>query len=206
VAASSGEFVVLLNDDTLVEQPDWLDVMLGFFQEPDVGVVGARLLYADGTLQHGGILLNEQPLHIFHGFAGDDPGPFGLLQIDREVSAVTGACLATPRALWDELGGMSADFPVAFNDIDYCLRAGEQGWRTVWTPEATLYHFESQTRTPTASRQEIERLEARWGHVLRGDPFGNPGLEPAQGWWVERQRPGIVDLARRMASGRRRSS
>ena len=205
VAASRGEYVVLLNDDVLVEQPDWLSAMVGYFSEPDVGVVGARLLYADGTLQHGGIVLNEHPRHLFAGFAADDPGPFELLRVAREVSAVTGACLATPRALWDELGGMSADFPVAFNDIDYCLRVGERGWRTVWTPEATLYHFESQTRTPTASRQEIERLEERWGHVLRGDPFGNPGLEPGQGWWVERQRRGLVDLARRIASARRRS-
>ena len=124
VAASCGEYVVLLNDDVLVEQPDWLSAMVGYFSEPDVGVVGARLLYADGTLQHGGILLNEHPRHLFAGFAADDPGPFELLGVAHEVSAVTGACLATPRAVWDELGGMSADFPVAFNDIDYCLRDG----------------------------------------------------------------------------------
>lgn len=188
VAASSGELVVLLNDDVRVEDPGWLEVMAGFFAEADVGIVGARLLYADGTLQHGGILLNEQPLHIFHGFAGDDPGPFGLLEIDREVSAVTGACLATRRALWDELGGLSEDFAVAFNDLDYCLRARARGWRVIWTAHATLYHFESQTRRPDADDHEIALLYERWGPELHHDPYGNPNFAPRQSMWVDRQR------------------
>lgn len=188
VAASSGEYVVLLNDDVLVEQPDWLDVMLGFFAEPDVGVVGARLLYADGTLQHGGILLNEQPLHIFHGFAGDDPGPFGLLEIDREVSSVTGACLATPRALWDELGGLPEEFAVAFNDLDYCLRVRRTGRRVIWAAHATLYHFESQTRRPDADQHEIDLLYERWHHELHHDPYGNPQFAPRQAVWLPAER------------------
>jgi len=200
VAASHGEHVVLLNDDVLAEQPGWLSAMVGYFSERDVGVVGARLLHADGTLQHGGILLNVHPRHVFAGFSGDDPGPFDLLRVAREVSAVTAACLATPRALWDQLGGLSSEFAVAFNDIDYCLRAARLGRRTVWTPEATLYHFESQTRGPTAAPQEVERLEARWGHVLRDDPYGSPAFEPGQAWWLERQRPGLIDLARRAAA------
>ncbi|MGH9272397.1 MAG: glycosyltransferase, partial [Ilumatobacteraceae bacterium] len=205
VDASGGEYVVLLNDDVLAEDPYWLSSMVGYFAEPDVGVVGARLLHADGTLQHAGILLNEHPRHIFAGFGGDDPGPFDLLRVAREVSAVTGACLATPRALWNELGGLSGDFAVAFNDVDYCLRAATVGRRTVWTPEATLYHFESQTRSPTASAREVELLRARWGHVLRRDPYGNPAFEPGQAWWVERHRPGLVDVIRRTAAaGRRR--
>jgi GT2 family glycosyltransferase len=188
VAASSGEFVVLLNDDVLVEQTDWLDVMLGFFAETDVGVVGARLLYADGTLQHGGILLNEQPLHIFHGFAGDDPGPFGLLQIDREVSSVTGACLVTPRALWDELGGLPEEFAIAFNDLDYCLRVRRSGRRVIWTPHATLYHFESQTRRPDADQHEIDLMYARWHPELHHDPYGNPNFAPRQAVWLPAER------------------
>jgi GT2 family glycosyltransferase len=204
VSASSGEHVVLLNDDVLVEDPGWLSAMVGYLAEPDVGAVGARLLRSDGTLQHAGILLNEHPRHIFDGFAADDPGPFGLLAVAREVSAVTAACLATPRALWDDLGGMSSDFAVAFNDVDYCLRAIRVGRRVVWTPDATLYHFESQTRRPDASPREVRVLRERWGDVLRADPFGNPGFEPGQAWWVERQRRGIVDLARRIvASGAR---
>lgn len=188
VAASSGDIVVLLNDDVLVEQPDWLDVLTGFFAEPDVGVVGARLLYADGTLQHGGVLLNEDPLHIFRGFAGDDAGVFGLLEIDREVSAVTGACLATPRRLWDQLGGLDPEFAVAFNDVDYCLRAMALGRRVVWTAHASLYHFESQTRRPDASAEEIDLLRARWGPQLHRDPYGNPNFAPHQAMWIPADR------------------
>jgi O-antigen biosynthesis protein len=196
VAASSGDLVLHLNDDTLVEEPDWLDVMVGFLEEPDVGVVGARLLYSDGRLQHGGILLNGNPLHIFHGFSGDHPGPFGLLQIDREVSAVTGACLLTRRELYDELGGLDEAFAVAFNDVDYCLRVRARGLRVVWTAHATLYHLESQTRSPDAEQHEIDLLYARWATELADDPYGNPHFAPKQGVWRPRLRDRL-DLALR---------
>jgi O-antigen biosynthesis protein len=187
-AASSGEVLLFLNDDVLVEQPDWLEVMVGFLAEPDVGVVGARLLYADGTLQHGGLLLNEQPLHIFHGFAGDDPGPFGLLEIDREVSAVTGACLLTPRPVFEEMGGLREEFRIAFNDLDYCLRVRATGRRIVWSAHSTLFHFESQTRRPEADQHEIDLLYARWGEELSTDPYGNPAFAPKQAVWLPKER------------------
>jgi O-antigen biosynthesis protein len=187
-AASSGDLLLFLNDDVLVEQPDWLDVMVGFCVEADVGAVGARLLYADGTLQHGGLLLNEQPLHIFHGFAGDDPGPFGLLEIDREVSAVTGACLLTPRRVFEELGGFPEEFRIAFNDLDYCLRVRASGRRIVWSAHSTLFHFESQTRRRDADQHEIDLLYERWGDELRSDPYGNPAFAPKQSVWLPRER------------------
>jgi GT2 family glycosyltransferase len=188
VAESSGELVALLNDDVLVEQADWLDAMIGFFAEPDVGVVGAKLRYPDGTLQHAGILLNEQPLHIFRGFPDDDPGPFGLLEIDREVSAVTGACLLTRRKVWDELGGLPEDFAVAFNDLDFCLRARAAGYRIIWTPHAALSHFESQTRRSGVDPEEIALLYRRWGPELSADPFGHPRFAPRQAEWVDADR------------------
>ena len=187
-AAATGDVLLFLNDDTLVEQEDWLETMVGFLAEPDVGVVGARLLYADGTLQHGGLLLNEQPLHIFHGFAGDDPGPFGLLEIDREVSAVTGACFLTPRNVFDELGGLPEEFRVAFNDLDYCLRVRATGRRVIWSAHSTLFHFESQTRRPDADQHEIDLLYERWGDELRRDPYGNPAFAPKQAVWLPRER------------------
>ena len=199
VAASSGEQVVLLNDDMLIEQPDWLTVLTGFLAEPDVGVVGARLLYADGTLQHAGVLLNEHPMHIFSGFAVDDAGPFGLLQVDREVGAVTGACLATPRRLWDELGGLCEDFAVAFNDIDYCLRVRAIGRRVVWTPHATLYHFESQSRGLDVDPREIDLMFARWDDELHHDPYGNPNLAPRQAVWLSADDAQGRRLLRRIA-------
>jgi glycosyltransferase involved in cell wall biosynthesis len=187
-ANASGTQLLMLNDDTFVEQPDWLATMVGFTLERDVGVVGARLVYADGTLQHGGILCNAQPLHIFHGFAGDDAGPFGLLEIDREVTAVTGACLLTPRLVFDEIGGLPEHFAVAFNDLEYCLRVRASGRRVIWTAHATLYHFESQTRAPHAEPHEIDELYARWDDELHHDPYGNPNFVPMQAVWLPSSR------------------
>ncbi len=203
-AAARGDVLLFLNDDTLVEQPDWLDTMVGFLSEPDVGVVGARLLYADGTLQHGGLLLNEQPLHIFHGFGGDDPGPFGLLEIDREVSAVTGACLLTPRDVFEQLGGFPEEFRIAFNDLDYCLRVRATGRRIIWSAHSTLFHFESQTRRPEADQHEIDLLYERWGDELRADPYGNPSFAPKQAVWLPRDRATVwAALSARVAQLRR---
>jgi GT2 family glycosyltransferase len=196
--------LLFLNDDTLVEQPDWLRIMVGFLAESDVGVVGARLLYADGTLQHGGLLLNEQPLHIFHGFAGDDPGPFGLLEIDREVSAVTAAVMLTPRSVFDEVGGFPEEFRIAFNDLDYCLRVRATGRRIVWSAHSTLSHFESQTRRPDADQHEIDLLYRRWGDELRSDPYGNPAFAPKQAVWLPRERATLWAAVRaRLAQLRR---
>lgn len=188
VASSSGDAILFLNDDVRAEQVGWLDVMMGFLAESDVGVVGARLLYADGTLQHGGLLLNEQPLHIFRGFAGDDPGPFGLLEIDREVSAVTGACMLTPRAVFDEVGGLPEQFRIAFNDLDYCLRVRATGRRVIWAAHATLFHFESQSRRPDAEQHEIDLLYATWNDELHADPYGNVAFAPKQAVWLPAER------------------
>lgn len=184
VERSSGDLIVLLNDDMAVEQPDWLDRMVGFTSEPDVGAVGARLLFADGTIQHAGVVCNDDARHIFHGFPADDPGPFGLLEVDREVFAVTGACLLTPRSVFDQLGGLPLHFPVAFNDLEYCLQLHRHGYRVVWTPQATLHHFESQTRRPWDQPEEIDELYARWGDELRDDPYSNPGFARHQALWL----------------------
>jgi GT2 family glycosyltransferase len=194
VRASAGEYVVLLDDATLVEHPDWLDAMLGFFGEPDVGAVGARLLAADGTLRHGGILLNTEPLPIFEGFAGDDPGAFGLLEIDREVSAVSGACLVTPRDLYDDVGGFGEDFAEHYADVDYCLRVRRAGRRIIWTPHATLYHFGPETRS--ADRSDLARLRERWGDELVHDPYGSPNFAPGQAVWLPAERANLLAALR----------
>jgi GT2 family glycosyltransferase len=201
VAASSGEQVLLLNDDTEVVSPDWIETMAGFLLESDVGAVGAKLLYADGTLQHGGHLYSVHPLHTFRGYAGDDPGPFGLLEIDREVSGVTAACLLTPRSVWDELGGFDEAFRVAFNDVDYCLRVRDTDRRIIWTPHAVLHHFESQTRPGNATAEEDALLVERWAHVLDRDPYGNPNLAPAQAEWVPAHRTSTLAALRAKVAG-----
>lgn len=181
-ANSAGEILLLLNDDIDVVTPDWLETMTGFLQEPDVGAVGAKLLYADGRLQHGGHLYSERPMHIFHGYGGDDPGVFGLLEIDREVSGVTAACMAVRRDVWDEVGGFDLAFPVAYNDVDFCLRLRPR--RIIWTPHAVLHHFESQTRPGHATDEELDLILSRWGEAMESDPYGNPNLAPGEAQWV----------------------
>jgi GT2 family glycosyltransferase len=194
VRASAGEYVVLLDDDTLVEQPDWLDAMLGFFGEPDVGAAGARLLAADGTLQHAGYLLNTEPLPIFDGFGSDDPGAFGLLEIDREVSAVSAACLVTRRGVYDEVGGFREEFGDDYADVDYCLRVRRTGRRIIWTPHATLYHFAPET--PAGERSYLARLRERWGEELVHDPYGSPHFAPGQAVWLPAERANLLAALR----------
>ncbi len=185
VAASSGSVVVLLNNDVAVLEPDWLDAMVRQALRPEVGAVGAKLLYGDGTLQHAGVVvgLGGRAGHILRRRPADTPGRLGRLRVAHEVSAVTAACLAVSRTKYDAVGGFDAEaFPVDFNDVDFCLRLGAAGWKTVWTPLATLAHLESVSRGPSVGekRARFEREAAtfvgRWREAIRHDPFYHPAL------------------------------
>jgi len=186
VEASSGEVVVLLNNDTEVVADDWLDEMVGQLARPEVGVVGALLLFADGTIQHAGVHPGVGGL-MGHGHKhrpGDDPGYHGRLTVAHEVAAVTGACLGTTRALWDRLGGLDEEhLAVAYNDIDLCLKAREAGLRVVLAPHAVLHHHESVSRgydddpiRRTRLAAEVATMEQRWGDSLHADPAYSPNL------------------------------
>ncbi len=183
---SSGEVLLLLNDDVEVVTPDFIEVMAAIAQEPDVGSVGAKLLYADDTLQHAGHLYNGDALHLFSGWSSDWPGPSSMLVINRECIGVTAACLAIRPEVWDDVGGMCNDFFASFNDVDLALKLHESGYRNVWTPQAVLHHFESVTRNPTVSQKERDLLFYRWEPWLDNDPFGNPNLEPKRQDWMPR--------------------
>ena len=185
VAAATGSVVVLLNNDVAVLRPDWLDAMVRQALRPEVGAVGARLLYADGTLQHAGVVvgLGGRAGHILRKRPGDTPGHLGRLRVAHEVSAVTAACLAVSRENYLAVGGFDAEaFPVDFNDVDFCLRLGAIGRKTVWTPAATLAHLESVSRGPSVGakrirfEQEAARFAERWRHAIRHDPFHHPAL------------------------------
>ena len=172
-------YLVMLNDDVTVITPDWIEAMLEHAQRPEVGVVGAKLLYPDDTIQHAGVLLGpyQGTGHAFKGFAGDHTGYFGLPNVVRNYSAVTFACAMMRKAVFDEVGGLDADnLPIAFNDVDMCLRIGERGYRVVYTPHAALYHHESVTKKVIAAPTEIGHLRNRWGHLIDRDPFYNPNL------------------------------
>lgn len=191
VAAAAGEIVVLLNNDIEIVSPGWLREMTSLCLRPDVGAVGARLLYPDGTLQHGGVLLDAEVVarHWFRGAARDHSGPGQRLKVRQALSAVTGACLATTKQLYLELGGLDADnLQVAFNDIDYCLKVGAAGRRVVFTPFAELIHHESASRgkdmTPEKSRRlyaEMAFMKHKWHAELEVDRLGMPGIPPELG-------------------------
>ena len=186
VASSAGEMVVLLNNDTEVVADDWLDEFVGQLARPEVGVVGALLLFGDGTIQHAGVHPGVGGL-MGHGHKhrpGDDPGYHRRLTVAHEVAAVTGACLGTTRELWDRLGGLDEEhLAVAYNDIDLCLKARAVNLRVVLTPHAVLHHHESVSRgyddDPTRRARlavEVATMEERWGDLLRADPAHSPNL------------------------------
>ncbi|MFT8244256.1 glycosyltransferase family 2 protein [Roseomonas sp. BN140053] len=183
---AGGEVLLLLNNDTEVLHPDWLREMASHALRPDVGAVGAKLLYPDGTVQHAGILLGPEgaATHVGRGAAAAAPGYDGQLACTRDLSAVTGACLALRRDVFRAVGGMDERLAVTWNDVDLCLRVRAAGLRVVWTPHAALLHRESVSRgLEAANREKQERFRAeqalvreRWGEALDRDPFLNPNL------------------------------
>ncbi|MBK1656939.1 glycosyltransferase family 2 protein [Paracraurococcus ruber] len=199
-AEARGEILLLLNNDVEVIEPGWLREMASQAMRPGVGAVGARLLYADGRLQHGGVVLGAGGVANHYRLLAEreDAGHAGSLALVREVAAVTGACLALRAAVYQEVGGLdAAHLAVAFNDVDLCLRIRQAGYRILWTPFAELYHLESASRgsdlRPDQARRfaaEIATMERRWGAALTRDPFYNPNfsLEDAQGRLAETPR------------------
>jgi len=184
--AATGDVLCLLNNDTEVIAPDWLERMVGQLDRPGVGVVGALLLFTDGTIQHAGIHPGVDGL-MGHGHKhrpGDDPGYFGRLTTPHEVAAVTGACLAVRRDVFRSLGGLDAEYlPVAYNDVDLCLRARSAGLRVVMEPRAVLHHHESVSRgfddNPQGRKRldgEVRLMRDRWGGTLYEDPAYSPNL------------------------------
>ena len=173
------EDVIFLNDDIEVISPDWIEAMLAHSRREDIGAVGARLLYPNGRLQHAGIVLGVTgpTAHLFHNQPADEVGYGGYTHVVRNYSAVTGAVMATRMSLFREVGGYDPGFAIDYNDVDYCLRMGQLGRRTVWTPHATLYHFEGSSISRRQPAEVETRLfQERWHDLITRDPFYNPGL------------------------------
>ena len=191
VTASSGDICVLLNNDVDVINPEWLDEMVSHSLRPDVGAVGAKLYYSNNTLQHGGVILGiynsagSVAAHAHHFLPRKSSGYFGSLILSHCSSCVTAACLATRRMVYDSLGGFNEqDLAVSFNDVDFCLRLRQAGYRIIWTPHAELYHYEALSRggplsTPEkTARNKNERayMRKQSGPLLDNDPYYNPNL------------------------------
>ncbi len=172
VAASHGEHVILLNDDTEILDPDWIERLLLFSLDPQVGAVGAKLLYPDGRLQHVGVVTNELgPVHAFGGWPGESTGYFHNAAVAGNWSAVTAACLMTRRDCFEQVGGFTAALPLNYNDVDYCLKLRRAGYRIACNPAVRLIHFESSTRAPVVLAHEQAAMHRRWGASMFTDPY-----------------------------------
>ncbi|MGH8093927.1 MAG: glycosyltransferase family 2 protein [Chthoniobacterales bacterium] len=186
VELARGSFVAFLNNDIEVKSPLWLHEMMSLAIQPGVGMVGARLWYPGGTMQHGGVILGVGGIagHAHLGVREEQDGYFSRAHLTQNFSAVTAACAVVRRDLYRELGGLDeAHLAVAFNDIDFCLRLRAAGFEIVWTPHAELFHHESASRgmEDTGEKQarflaEVDYMNAKWGETLRADPFYNPNL------------------------------
>lgn len=190
VDIARGEFVALVNNDVEIIDGDWLDEVMGHALRPEVGIVGVKLLYSNGTVQHAGVIVGLSGCadHLHRGLGRDEPGYQGRAVTTQSLSAVTGACLIVRRSLYRQLGGLNErDLAVAFNDVDFCLRVREAGYTVIWTPHAVLYHHESATRgrDDTAEKvaranREIEYMRHHWRDLIANDPAYNPNLSLAR--------------------------
>lgn len=186
VSLARGEIIALLNNDVEIMSPDWLTVMVSHALRPGIGAIGAKLWYPNQTLQHGGVILgimgiaNHAGLHSKKGNAGY----FSRLLLTQNLSAVTGACLVVKKSIFIEVGGLDeVNLPIAFNDVDFCLRVSRAGYRNVWTPSAELIHHESASRGHEDTPQKQERftrevsfMKETWGELLDKDPAYSPNL------------------------------
>lgn len=186
VRMSDGEVLCFMNNDITVKTPGWLEEMVSHAVRPSVGAVGAKLLYPDGFIQHGGVILGIRGIagHSHKHYEGSELGYFRRLALTQNLSAVTGACLVIRKVVFESVGGFDeTNLPIAYNDVDLCLRVGEMGLLNVWTPCAELFHHESATRgsddTPENEprlRKEAGYMRQRWQDKLKNDPYYNPNL------------------------------
>ena len=189
-AQAKGELLLFLNNDTEAIGPDWLDELVGWGLRPEVGIVGAKLIRPDGSLQHAGIAmgLEGHGSHLFDGDMEPSYGPFGSSEWYRDLMAVTGACMLMRRAVFEQLGGLDERYEVGFSDIALCLAAVAAGLRVVYTPYARLLHHEGGTRGFTLPPADVLRATMQMLPIIaRGDPFYSPNLSPTS------RRPAIAE-------------
>jgi O-antigen biosynthesis protein len=184
-AATDAEYLLFLNNDTVIVAPDWIEAMLAYGRRPQIGAVGALLLYPDDTVQHAGVVLGILGLagHAHRYLPGSTSGYHGALQRVTNYAAVTGACMLVARAKFLEVGGFDEAFAVSYNDVDLCLRLLRQGFRNVYVPQARVYHFESKSRglddnpmKVARAMREVAMIRERWPEISVRDPYYNPNL------------------------------
>lgn len=186
VSFSNGDYILLLNNDTELIEPDSLKSMLGICQRKEVGAVGARLLYPDDTIQHAGVIVGLGGIagHAFLNTPKDSGGYFNRVFEAQDVSAVTAACMMVKKSVFEEVGGLYESLKVAFNDVDLCMKIRKADYLIVYDPNALFYHYESKSRGLEDTPEKVERFnseiktfEDRWNDFLeKGDPYYNPNL------------------------------
>ena len=181
----ASDLLLFMNNDMVASSEGWLHALVELAQLPEVGTVGARLVYPDGSLQHSGIVLGMESIagHIFNGLPSGRAGYFGWDRTVRAYRAVTGACMMVRRSVFTEVGGFDERYPIAFNDLDFCLRLGLGGYRVLYTPHAELIHFESISRGLSGYSADYRQFLASWGDLIReDDPHYNRNLGRLGNW------------------------
>lgn len=186
VDQAKGDYILFLNNDTEIVNADCLEELLGYCMRKDVGAVGARLYYEDGTIQHAGVIVGLGGIagHAFVGFPHADLGYFGRIQMAQDYSAVTAACIMVKRSVFEQVERFDEKYAVAFNDVDLCMKIRKAGYLIVYNPYAELNHYESKSRGYEDSEEKVQRFNSevalfrsRWGEFLNeGDPYYNPNL------------------------------
>lgn len=191
VRSAKGDYLCLMNNDIEIISEDWIDEMLGHAGRKEIGAVGAMLYFTNDTIQHAGVLLGMGGIagHLYANHPRGSRGYRYRATLVQNLSAVTAACLMLRKEIYGEVGGMDENLPVAFNDVDFCLRIMSHGYYNLWTPFAELYHHESATRgyddTHEKKKQfehDCEYLKSRWDHLIKFDPFYNPNLSLNDSW------------------------
>jgi O-antigen biosynthesis protein len=180
---TKADYLLFVNDDTEIITPEIIETLLSYFEDPSVGMVAPLLKYEDGTVQSAGHLLNPIPFDLYRGAELRSDSAFGILNVAREVSSAIAAFSITPRKVFELAGGLSVIFPADYNDIDYCLKLDMLGYRTIFTPHAESFHFESKTRIPGQKPESVALLGQRWQHQIENDQYGNKYLQPFQSSW-----------------------
>jgi len=188
VSHTTGDYVLLLNNDTQVITINWMEELLMYAQRPDIGAVGGKLYYADKTIQHAGVVIglgaHRTAGHVHHKQKRENLGYMGRLCYAQNMTAVTGACLMVKKSCYEEVGGLEESFAVSLNDVDFCLKLRKAGYLNIFTPFAELYHYESISRGLDDSgekaqryQEESDRFRAKWAKELEaGDPYFNPNF------------------------------
>jgi GT2 family glycosyltransferase len=175
---AKGEYLLFLNNDTQIITPEWIEALLEHAQRPEVGAVGCKLIYPDKTIQHAGVVLGLGAVagHIFIKRPYNDPGYFGLIDVIRNYSAITAACMMIRKDVFDNVKGFDENLQIAYNDVDLCLRLRQEGFLIVYTPYAEIMHYESTSRGVNIDIKGIQYMENKWGISLKNDPYYNPNL------------------------------